>query len=97
MYGTWKTLNAVAAATNATTTQTAAAEPVSAVGVAKSAANRSGIETAPASRNRRRLPCRAAETSDRAPISGSITTSQSFGTVTTRLASPAATPSVSVR
>ena len=87
----------MAAATNATTTQTAAAEPVRPVGVVNSAANRRGIETAPASRNGRRLPCRAAETSDRAPMIGSITTSQTFGTVTTRLASPAATPSVSVR
>ena len=75
----------------------AAPAPSSARGVANTAANSSGSVSAPVSRKLRRLPCRAAEVSDRAPMNGSMTTSQSFGTVTTSPAIPAATPSVSVR
>jgi hypothetical protein len=61
------------------------------------AANSTGSPIAPASRKGRRLPVRAAAASLRAPTNGSMTTSQTFGNVTARLATPAATPRVSVR
>nr|BFF09402.1 hypothetical protein GCM10025699_07050 [Microbacterium flavescens] len=97
MYGTWNRLNAVAVRVNAKKTQIAATAGPSAGGTAKVRAKSTGMLHAPTSMSRRRVPWRARSRSVRAPITGSITTSQILASVITRPATSAATPSESVR
>ena len=97
MYGTWKMLNAVAVARKATNTQTADAAGASPAGTANVSTNPTGSATAPTTIHVRRVPVRMSARSLRSPIHGSITTSQTLAAVTTRPATSAVTPSVSVR
>ena len=97
MYGTWNRLNAVAVSVKAMSTQIAPTTGPSAGGTAKVSAKSTGEASAPISMSRRRVPCRARSRSVRAPMIGSMTTSQTFATVITAPAASAATPSESVR
>ena len=97
MYGTWNRLNAVAVSRNAISTQIAPTTAPRAGGTAKVSAKSTAIEHAPISMSRLRVPCRARSRSVSAPITGSITTSQTFAVVITAPAARAATPSESVR
>jgi hypothetical protein len=87
----------VAAAVNATSTHTHDAAEPSAGGTAKVSTKKSGSSRAPSTMNRRRDPVTASDRSLRAPITGSITTSQIFATATSAPAARAAMPRVSVR
>ena len=78
-------------------TQTAPAIGPSAGGTAKVRAKKTGRPNAPISMSRRRVPCRARSRSVRAPMIGSMTTSQIFAIVMTMPATIAAMPSESVR
>ncbi len=81
----------------ASSTQTAATAAGAPGGTAKVSRKRTGSETAPRSMKGRREPAAASILSERAPMTGSITTSHTLATVTTAPATIAATPRVSVR
>jgi hypothetical protein len=97
MYGTWNRLNAVAVSRNATSTHSAPITGPSDGGTANVSANSTGSESAPMSMRRRRVPRLARSRSVREPITGSMTTSHTFDTVTITPARRAVTPRLSVR
>ena len=97
MYGTWKRLNAVAVARNARNTQVPDAAGARPVGTANVTTKATGSASAPTRIHVRRVPVAASVRSLRSPIHGSISTSHTFAAVTTRPATRAVTPSVSVR
>src|SRR5690242_18432800 len=96
MYGTWNTANAVAQARNAIATYQGAADEVP-NGPANIAANSTASASPPNSRYGRRGPIRVTVRSETRPTTGLISTSHAFGSRTSTPASPAATPSESVR
>ena len=82
MYGTWNRLNAVAASRNATSTQTPAATGPSAGGHREGEHEEHRQQRrAPSSMKRRRDPVRARLRSLRAPMTGSMMTSQTLARV----------------
>jgi hypothetical protein len=97
MYGTWNRLNAVAVSRNATKTQSPETTGSSPAGTAKVAMKNTGISAPPSTMNRRLDLVTARLRSLRAPITGSMMTSQILATVTRMPAARAATPRVSVR
>ena len=80
-----------------TPTHNAAALPSSPPGAAKVRANIGARISPPISSQRERWPWRTIVRSDMLPTTGAMITSQAFGRKTTRLATAAATPRMSVR
>jgi hypothetical protein len=96
MYGTWNRLNAVAARMNPVSTQAADSASGSPGGTAKVSTKNTGSRMAPITMKRLREPVRARLRSLRAPIQGSMMTSQIFETVKAAPANAGFTPRVLV-
>src|ERR1041385_8400050 len=95
-YGAWNTAYAVAQARNAAVTYQRAAPEVP-NGPANITANSTASASPPPSRYGRRAPIRVTVRSEIRPTTGLISTSHALGSSTSTPASPAATPSESVR
>jgi len=96
-YVTWKVAKPVIANRKKTPTHSAAALPSSPAGAAKVRANMGAMIRPPIRSHFARDPVRTMVLSDMLPTTGAMITSQALGRKTTRLATAAATPRMSVR
>jgi hypothetical protein len=97
MYGTWNSENAVAVSTNAMSTHAPEGSSPRPCGTAKVSAKNTGRAIEPTIMSGRREPRRARLRSLAVPITGSMSTSHTFASVTTMPAASAVMPNESVR